>query len=141
MIHTNLSVADKMVDFLFLAPVVITSQTHQPVGTALPYQVTQSPGLVQNPYNQTTVVLTSQTPYPPPAGFSVPSNVAPYPNVQQPMYPPAPVQQPMYPSAPNQQPMYPPESSQLPPTYNEAVNQAYEKQPGFNPNFPNNGPH
>jgi hypothetical protein len=39
------------------------------------------------------------------------------------------------------QPMCPPESSQLPPSYNEAVNQEYQQQPLYNPNFPINEPH
>jgi hypothetical protein len=51
------------------------------------------------------------------------------------------VQQPMYPPAPVQQPMYPPESSPLPPSYSKGVNQEYQQQPSYNPNFPINGPH
>jgi hypothetical protein len=34
-----------------------------------------------------------------------------------------------------------PESSKLPPSYNEAVNQEYQQQPAYNPNYPIYGLH
>lgn len=130
---------------MLTAPVVITSQTHQPVGgSAYPVHAAV-PGVPQMPMPYTD---SSQPPYPmpsagapypisgnagpyPPAGATFPmsGNTAPYPPAG--AYPPSnPTSGPPYPYSTQQQ------ATMDPPAYNEVVsNSSYQKQAPFNPNF------
>lgn len=132
-----------------LAPVVITSQTHQPVGAPTAYPV--HTGGVQTSYHHT--VVSSQIMQP---SMPMPYNgsSAPYPTgPAHPMpgvasYPPAPYgQQATYPPTaspyppqstpyPQQSAPYPAQPDLNPPTYSDVVtNQSYQKQAPYNPNY------
>ncbi|CAO1437875.1 unnamed protein product [Diamesa tonsa] len=121
-------------------PVVITSQTHQPVG-GYPVQVQQNPGMqsyqtVMMPPQQ-NVSMPMQQGYPPQQQGYAPVGAAPYPTGGMP-YPQAAPQQPYppqtgYPPQGYQAPYPPgpPEAHMNPPTYNEVV----AKQAAYNPNY------
>lgn len=131
------SIDNKFLHYLFLAPVVITSQTHQPVGAphAYPvagvqsnYQANVMPPGMPMPYNDNSTTYPIGQPQFQPGP-------APYPSVpygQQPMYPPVGGSAPY----PSQAAPYPPQAMMQPPTYNEVVGpENYQKQSAFNPNF------
>lgn len=141
--------------FLFLAPVVITSQTHQAVGSPTAYPVpggyqTAAHGPMPLPYSDSTPypIGVNQTSYPA-AGMPYPAyppqqGGSPYPPQSTP-YPPAGAAAP-YPPAGGAAPYpispYPPQNGAQygqgmnPPAYNEVVgNENYQKQAPYNPNF------
>lgn len=137
---------------LFLAPVVITSQTHQPVGAPTAYPVhTGGPGVMQSNYNASAapampMPYTDNTPYPTgppmgtyPTGGNAPYPPAPYGQQQTAMYPPAP-SGPYPPAASGNYPPstapYPQQAMMNPPPYNEVVfSDNHQKQAPYNPNF------
>lgn len=141
---------------LILAPVVITSQTHQPVGAPVAYPVhTGVHGGAQTTY-MTAVTnpampmpYSDSAPYPtgPPMGGYPGAGNAPYPVGGNAPYPPAPYgQQPtaMYPPANSTPyppttapyPNAPPQAMMNPPAYNEVVfTENHQKQAPYNPNF------
>jgi hypothetical protein len=137
---------------LFLAPVVITSQTHQPVGAPTAYPIHQGhPGINQTSY-QTQVAPQMPMPYsdapaPYPMAGNPPYPVggnAPYPVGGNAPYPPAPYGQQPYPPTASPYPAagnapYPPSQQAAmmdPPPYNDVVSgNSYQKQAAFNPNF------
>lgn len=131
---------------LFLAPVVITSQTHQPVGAPRAYPVhtnhyhtTVLPAAMPQPYSDSTprypaagAPYPTTAPYPTEGNASFPRDAsAPYPPAP---YPPGPYGQQPYPpvaAAP-----YPPQAAMDPPAYNEVVGQQnYQKQAPYNPGY------
>lgn len=124
-----------MLGNLFLAPVVITSQTHQPVGSPTAYPV-HSNAMPQ----QFAPVAQQGMPMPYGAPAPYPPMNAPY---SPPMYPPAPGSSPYPPQgAPYQGAGYPPQVTPYqqgmmnPPSYNDAVNnESFQKQAAYNPNF------
>ncbi|CRK91703.1 CLUMA_CG005349, isoform B [Clunio marinus] len=118
---------------VFSTPVVITSQTHQPVGspTAYPVQTNVShSGYTQQPPS----AMPMPQPYSShPTSAPYPASSAPYPSGGQAPYPTGGAPYPTYgqASAP-----YPPQASMDPPPYNEVMgSENLQKQAPYNPGY------
>lgn len=131
---------------LFLAPVVITSQTHQPVGAPQAYPVhTGGPGVMHSSYQSAVAPPSMPMPYSDNAPYPTGPSMGAYPVGGNAPYPPAPYGQQqstaMYPPATSSP--YPPpatapypQQSMNPPAYNEVVfNENHQKQAPYNPNY------
>jgi len=135
---------------IFSTPVVITSQTHQPVGSSTAYPVGPhpttnihtnyyhtpiAPPSMPMPYSDNATTYPAGPTYPGSAPYpaSAPYPQAPYPPVgQQSPYPPVTSPYPPQPAPYNQQAL----NNQQPPAYNEVVfNETHQKQAPYNPNF------
>ncbi|CRK91702.1 CLUMA_CG005349, isoform A [Clunio marinus] len=118
---------------MYSTPVVITSQTHQPVGspTAYPVQTNVShSGYTQQPPS----AMPMPQPYSShPTSAPYPASSAPYPSGGQAPYPTGGAPYPTYgqASAP-----YPPQASMDPPPYNEVMgSENLQKQAPYNPGY------